>query len=151
WAELLKRNSPYPITRPMFRAFFMISSSPCNAPRDGWPKQTRASNPSGFAVDILILKKSQTRGGGRPFRRRGQFQAGPDPLPNLGSRRSSARDSNHGPEEYAQNLRHHRIVQGAIPLPLRGSVQCRNLHCISGANSASVFPAKGFPYSRQRI
>ena len=130
---------------------FMTLVSLCSAPGRRWQKLIKPYNHVGFGTSIPALKKSQDRRGGDPLRRRSQLPPRPYPLSYLGTDRFSARNSDHGTEEYAQDFRNNRTILRQVPLSFSTSVQCRNVHRVSRKNFAMLLSAESIFDSRQCI
>ena len=151
YPELLKKNFLSLTILRMFLASSMNSNSLSSGLKRYLPEQTRLFSRVGFAADTLSLKKSQKRKSGYPLRGRSQLSARPNPLSNMGKGRLSAGNPYSGATQYPQNLRDYRIVLRPLPLSFPGSLQCSNIHSVSGENITLLLPPEDLSYSRQRF
>ena len=112
-------------------------------------KPIKHFNPAGLITITPSLKKSQKRKSGYIVRRRSQFSARSDASPNLGTSRSSTRNSQHGSTQYSQDFWNNRIILRTVPLSFPGSFQRQDIYSVSGENPAQLFPAQSLSHSRQ--
>ena len=148
---LLRKNSRFPTIQPMSPVSFTNWSSPSSDPGRSWPVRTSKLNLGGCGIAIRTLKKSQERRSRDPLRRRSHLPAGPHSLPNLGKGRMPARNSHHWTEEDFKSLWHDRALCCPFPLPFSKSLQCFDLHCLPGEDSAKLFSSQNLSDPGQRL
>lgn len=138
----LKKNSPSPIILPMYRAFFMGLGSPSSVQGKFSHKLIKSPNLVGFVISTPILKKSQSRRGNNPLRRRSEFPTRSHSLQNMVTSRFATGNTINWTTKHAQDFWYNRVVLCSISLSISYSLQCYHIFDISRTDCAWLFPQK---------